>query len=375
MTLQDGADGAALLAGITREQRAGLFVWPSLAGPEMSAEERHLLELYKPSGVVLFRRSMLSLKQTQRLCTEIHAITRAAHQPQGAVIAIDEEGGRVYRLPAPFSRNEPAAAFSSPAREDALRSQVLHQASTAKALGIDCLLAPVADVLSRPDNPAIGDRAFSSDPEIVARCVKAVVDEIHAQGLFSCAKHFPGHGHTATDSHKGFATTDVDLATLRSREWLPFAALIREMSIPMIMTAHVLCTALDTQFPATLSRRILQEFLRGELKFDGLILSDDLRMNAISDHYGVQKKVTAAIEDNGQNPDDVSDDSFLRKAACDALDAGCDVLLSCQSVVREKTLLEAVTIHLDSRIQEGEWQTKAGRIARIMKKRTKALHV
>ncbi|MEY3903707.1 MAG: hypothetical protein RL189_3013, partial [Pseudomonadota bacterium] len=286
----------------------------------------------------------------------------ADHQPNGAVIAIDEEGGRVYRMPAPFPRIEPAGAFSAPEREVDLRSQVLLQAGAARALGINCLLAPVADVLTRPENPAIGDRAFSSDAQTVARCAAIVCDELSRAGLLSCAKHFPGHGHTESDSHKGFATTDVELATLREREWLPFKHLIKHSKIPMIMTAHVICQTLDPSRPATLSPLILENYLRGELGFEGLILSDDLRMNAISDFYGVAKKVTAAIVDEGQNSVDVSDDSFLRQASCDALEAGCDILLSCQSVVREKTVLQAVGQLMDSKAKTEWFAKKAARV-------------
>ncbi|MEN9810844.1 MAG: hypothetical protein RLZZ488_2411 [Pseudomonadota bacterium] len=352
----------SFLGRLSAEQRAGLFVWPSLVAAELTEEEESLLKLYKPSGVVLFRRSMKTLAQTRDLCDRIRVLTRADHQPNGAVIAIDEEGGRVYRMPAPFPRIEPAAAFSASEREGDLRSQVLLQAATARGLGINCLLAPVADVLTRPENPAIGDRSFSSDAVTVARCAAIVCDEIHRAGLFSCAKHFPGHGHTETDSHKGFATTDVTLATLREREWLPFRHLIEHSKIPMIMTAHVICQELDPSRPATLSPLILQNYLRGELGFDGLILSDDLRMNAISDFYGVAKKVTAAIVDEGQNSVDVSDDSFLRLASCDALAAGCDILLSCQTIVREKTVLEAVGKFMDSKADTEWFREKASRV-------------
>lgn len=356
----------ASLLELPIEQRAGLFVWPSLAGTEINAEEKSLLLKYKPSGVVLFRRSLKSLSQGRELCAQIHELTQAPHQPNGAVIAIDEEGGRVYRMPAPFPRLEPAAAFASPERETDLRSQVLLQTACARAMGIDCLLAPVADILTRADNPAIGDRSFSSEPETVSRCAQIVTSEIHRAGLLSCAKHFPGHGHTASDSHKGFATTDVNLDVLRKREWLPFRELIQRSNIPMIMTAHVVCEALDAGKPATLSADILQGYLRGELGFKGLILSDDLRMNAISDYYGVAKQVTAAIVDEGQNPADVSDDSFLRMASCDALEAGCDILLSCQSIVREKTILEAIEKYLAEKSDTTWFNEKSARIAQIL---------
>ena len=361
---------AAQLEQLTPEQRAGLFVWPSLAGEGLNAEEESLLSVYKPSGVVLFRRSLKSLAQTRMLCARIKELTAAPHQPDGAVIAIDEEGGRVYRLPAPFPRVDAASSFAAVEREDALRSQVILQTSAARAVGINCLLAPVTDVLTRPDNPAIGDRAFSDQAETVARCAQVVCEEIRRADMLPCAKHFPGHGHTASDSHKGFATTDVDLATLRSREWLPFRSMIASGHLKMIMTAHVICQALDPHRPATLSPEILQKYLRGELGFAGLILSDDLRMNAISDYYGVAKQVTAAIVDEGQNSADVSDDSFLARASCDALEAGCDILLSCQSIVREKTVLDAVCRMLDGKQKSGWFTEKAERVLSVLTSRS-----
>jgi len=369
MTLQVPQESKAHYEQANWEQRAGLFVWPSCAGPTLSDDERRLLVQYKPSGVVLFRRSLKSLAQARTLCAEISSLTKAPHQPLGAIIAIDEEGGRVFRLPPPFPRNRPASEFAHEGAEDSLRSQILLQASVARAIGVSCMLAPVADVLTRPDNPAIGDRAFSSDPLLVSRCCRVVVDEIARAGLMSCLKHFPGHGDTETDSHKGFATTQVDLATMRQREWVPFRQLISDSGVPLIMTAHVVCSQLDSSKPATLSPLILQKFLRDELKFSGLILSDDLRMNAISEHYGVTKAVTAAAVDEGQNSDDVEDDSFLKRASVDALRAGCDILLSCQSIVREQTALEAVKEALVAESGSGLFAAKGMRIISVLKER------
>jgi beta-N-acetylhexosaminidase len=373
MTLQVPKEFKADYEQANWEQRAGLFVWPSLAGTVLSDEERRLLSLYKPSGVVLFRRSLKSLSQARELCEEISLLTSAPHQPRGAVIAIDEEGGRVFRLPPPFPRNSPASEFAHDESEDSLRSQVILQASVARSIGVSCMLAPVADVLTRPDNPAIGDRAFSSDPSVVIRCCSVVVSEIAAAGLMSCLKHFPGHGDTETDSHKGFATTQVDLDTMRQREWVPFRQLVNDCGVPLIMTAHVVCSQLDPAYPATLSSIILQKHLRDELSFSGLILSDDLRMNAISEHYGVKKTVTAAAVDDGQNSDDVEDDSFLKIASVDALRAGCDILLSCQSIVREQTALEAVKEALISESGEPRFAEKGMRIISLLKKRVTRL--
>lgn len=369
MSLQVSMESRAAYAQASWSEKAGLFVWPSCSGPTLTPEERTLFTKYKPSGVVLFRRSLKSLAQARALCDEIRSLTRAPHQPAGSLIAIDEEGGRVFRLPPPFPRNQPAAELSSLESEDTLRSQVLLQAATARSIGVGCLLAPVADVLTRADNPAIGDRAFSSDPDVVARCCDVVVEELEAAGLLGCLKHFPGHGDTDTDSHKGFATSHVELSTLRQREWIPFARIIRDRKIPLIMTAHVVCTQLDPARPATLSRDVLQTYLREELKFSGLILSDDLRMNAISEFYGVQKAVTAAAVDEGQNSDDVADDGFLKSASVDALNAGCDVLLSCQSIVRELTILDTIKQVLISNASQTDWPEKGARIIEVLGER------
>ena len=118
MTVQQ-QDTALILKHMSAEQRAGLFVWPSLAADVVSPDEEQLLSRYKPSGVVLFRRSLKSLSHARALCSHVRELTRAPHQPQGAVIAIDEEGGRVYRMPAPFPRVEAASSFAAPEREDA----------------------------------------------------------------------------------------------------------------------------------------------------------------------------------------------------------------------------------------------------------------
>lgn len=369
MTLQVPQEFKADYDQLNLEQKAGLFVWPSCVGPTLSDDERRLLIQYKPSGIVLFRRSLKSLAQARALCSEISMLTRAPHQPHGAVIAIDEEGGRVFRLPPPFPRNLPASEFGNADAEDALRSQVMLQAAAARSIGVSCMLAPVADVLTRSDNPAIGDRSFSSDPDVVSRCCAVAVQEIASAGLMSCLKHFPGHGNTETDSHKGFATTQVDLATLRLREWRPFREVLSGFAVPLVMTAHVVCSQLDPSVPATLSSLILQQYLRDELNFSGLVLSDDLRMNAISEHYGVKKAATAAAVDEGQNSDDVDDDSFLKIASVDALRAGCDILLSCQSIVREQTVLEAVKASLMTESEGSVFAEKGARIICVLKER------
>jgi beta-N-acetylhexosaminidase len=174
-----------------------------------------------------------------------------------------------------------------------------------RALGFDVDFAPVLDVHTNPNNPVIGDRAFGRDPELVARRALAFARGLDSAGILSCGKHFPGHGDTEVDSHLALPRLPHDLDRLRRVELAPFARAARA-GLPMIMTAHVVFEAIDPGVPATLSRRVLGDLLRGELGYRGLVVSDDLDMNAIAGHTGVGD------------------------AAVRAVAAGCDALLLCR---------------------------------------------
>ena len=350
-------------------QTAGMLVWPSFSGDKLLDEERRLLADIRPSGVILFRRNLTSLHQAKNLIAEIRELVGADKRNFKFVVSIDEEGGRVSRLPPPFVRGQAPRAFGDAHDLNGLASQVLFQSFVAAGLGINMLLAPVADILTEPHNPAIGDRAFGTTPEIVSECAKVVAKTLAENRILGCAKHFPGHGHTTTDSHHGFATTTVPLATLRSREWVPFRDLINQ-GVPLCMTAHVVATALDAHKPATLSEIVLQTYLRTELQFQGIIVSDDLRMNAVSDYYNVKRAVVASVTTDITDAERVGkadNDSYLELAAVDALRAGCDVLLSCQSIVAEKRVYEAIARELEKDSTFAQLcQEKVERIVRVL---------
>jgi beta-N-acetylhexosaminidase len=159
------------------------------------------------------------------------------------------------------------------------------------ALGFDVDFAPVLDVHTNPRNPIIGDRAFATTADQVIRLAGAFARGLAASGILACGKHFPGHGDTTSDSHLALPRIDHDLARLRAVELAPFRAL----PLPMVMTAHVVFAALDPEVPATLSRRVLGDLLRGELGYRGVVVSDDLEMKAIADHWGVADAVERGL--------------------------------------------------------------------------------
>ena len=197
-------------------------------------------------------------------------------------------------------------------------------AAELRAVGVTLDYAPVLDIHTNPKNPVIGDRALAERAEDVARLGRVIIRALQGAGLAACGKHFPGHGDTSTDSHFELPRVDHPPDRLRAIEFEPFRAAIAAQ-VAFIMTAHVLVPSLDEEKPATLSPHVVQNLLRDELKFDGVILSDDLEMKAVSAHYAV--------------PD----------AAVDAIRAGCDAVLVCQgSVDLQARTLEALVRAVES---------------------------
>lgn len=321
-------------ASLSPLKQAGFFLWPSLKSDKIEKEEERLLHEIQPSGMVFFKRNFSSLQQAKELISNVKKICDRTKEifPMPFIASVDEEGGTVSRFPSPFPRGKSAQEFVQSNDEEGLIGQVLHQCFVAKGMGINCILAPVADILTLNDNPVMKSRCFGSTAESVSRFSKIVNKTILQEGLFSCAKHFPGHGNTKTDSHKETTTSDATLDILESREWLPFQSLIADQ-VPFIMAAHIILPQVSGPIPSSLNPKILQDHLRGELKFRGLILSDDLRMNAIEQYY---------INSKQENK------SYLKQASIDALTAGCDILLSCHSLQEEVLIVNALAEKLQN---------------------------
>ena len=320
----------------TADEQAGKYVWTGLAGGVLLPREKELLQRFKPSGIVLFRRNLESLQQAKLLISQIRMLV------PGCVVAIDEEGGRVARLPWPVPRGLTALQFGEMGKPEWAESQFLLQSFVSKGIGVNCILAPVADVLSEETNPALAERCYSRNADEVSRYVASAVATLENEGIFSCVKHFPGHGNTTADTHFEGVATDATLEVLRQREWPPFVAAFRA-GTKMCMTCHVKVTEIDNVNPATLSTKILQGVLRDELGFKGLVLSDDMRMKAIALHFGFKDTVTAASATNsvsGLVSQQIS--GFMPAAAEAALRAGCDILLCCQSIIVEEEVLSHI---------------------------------
>ena len=242
-------------------------------------------------SVMLFRPNIADPPQVASLVTALRA---AAPADRPLLVAIDQEGGLVQRLRAPLTvwpDMLSVGAAGDPARTEAVGRALGDELA---ALGIAWDFAPVLDVHTNPGNPVIGPRAFGVTPEAVAAHGLAFWRGLRGAGLVGCGKHFPGHGDTHTDSHLTLPVVGHDVERLRRVELAPFTAAARA-GIDAIMTAHVMYPALDPDRPATLSRRILTDLLRGELGYRGVVVSDDLGMKAVADRYPIEELAVGSI--------------------------------------------------------------------------------
>jgi beta-N-acetylhexosaminidase len=247
------------------------------------------------AGAILFRANIDGPDTTVALTSALQAAAHAAGRGP-LLIAVDQEGSVVERLGAAGSQPPSAMALGAAGDIELTSAVYARIGAEVAALGITLDLAPVADVNTNPLNPVIGLRSFGDDAHAVARHVTAAVRGLHDAGVGSCAKHFPGHGDTADDSHTGLPTVGVDLERLRACEFVPFRAAIAA-GVDVVMSAHVALPDVDASgVPATLSRVVLTDILRHELSFEGVICTDDMEMQAVAQRYPLGEAAVLAVQ-------------------------------------------------------------------------------
>jgi beta-N-acetylhexosaminidase len=298
---------------LTSREKIGQLFMVGFLGTSVTPDLAAFLKDYKPCGVILFSRNLESIEQIVELTNDLQQCSPKSP----LLISIDQEGGRVSRLPKGFTIFPPCEVIGQCHSGELAYAAASTIAKELKAVGINMNMAPVLDVNSNPDNPVIGDRAFSSSADTVGEMGLVTAAGLQDAKVVACGKHFPGHGDTNADSHKELPVVDAPRERLEAVEFPPFRR-AAAAGIATMMTAHVLYRALDDQLPATLSPAIVTRLLREQMGYDGVVLTDDLEMHAIVDHYG---------------PGD---------AAVRAVLAGCDVLLICKERDREVAAFEAV---------------------------------
>ncbi|MDE0390566.1 MAG: beta-N-acetylhexosaminidase [Rhodospirillales bacterium] len=296
------------------------------AGVALDDSERRFMADADPAGFILFKRNCESPEQTQALIEALRAAVGRVDAP----VLVDQEGGRVVRLGPPHWHAPPAPAqlgalanFDSAAGARAAWLNARLIAADLHALGFTVNCVPVLDLRFPGASKVVGDRSFDSDPQLVATLGRAVADGLRAGGIVPAVKHLPGHGRATADSHAVLPQVDAPLETLRARDFVPFLAL---RDAPAGLTAHVCYSALDPKRPGTLSPAVIEGVVRGVLGFDGLLVSDDLSMGALTGSVGGR--------------------------AAAALAAGCDLALHCNGKRDEMEDVAASVPRLAGRAQE-----------------------
>lgn len=316
-------------------------------GHTLTAKEAEFMIENNIGGVTLFGRNLKNLEQIHKLCTDLYNLKDKMPSKTAPFIAIDMEGGRVHRLKEGFTQ-WPALRQVCDLDSTTLAFKFAHNmGEELRALGVNLDFAPCVDILTNKDNVLIGDRSIGEDPEHVAKMASALVRGYIKAGLIPCAKHFPGHGNTIIDSHEDLPIEDVSLEQLKERELVPFKKVIRAR-LDMIMTAHILYKNIDPDYPATLSKIIINGLLREELRYKGLIISDDLDMKALTKNYSREEIPVLALQ------------------------AGCDLLLYCNEFDSPPIGLKAVREAIrDKKVPLPQIQESLHRVAELKAERFK----
>lgn len=305
----------AYVAELSLQEKIGQMIIAGVDGTELNPSMEKLMATYHVGGFIVFKRNIASAEQLSHLMNEM----RAYHAQIGGpplFLSVDQEGGRVLRLP---HTSEMPTAQAIGVVDDAELSYIVGEllASQLQLYGMNMNFAPVLDIYSNPENKVIGDRAYGSTSETVIKHGIEVMKGLAAHDVIPVIKHFPGHGDTVLDSHDDLPVVTKDKAQLLAFEWQPFQAAIND-GADVVMSSHIMMTELDQQYPATLSQVVMTDVLRDELKFTGVVMTDDMTMGAITEHY------------------------TLAEAAILAVNAGNDIVLVSHGYDHITTVIEAI---------------------------------
>ncbi|OPJ62919.1 beta-N-acetylhexosaminidase [Clostridium oryzae] len=301
---------------MTLDEKIGQLVISGIDGTSLNKYSKALITNYHVGGFILFSSNIKNIEQTHKLINSLKT-TNSKHSNIPLFLGIDEEGGRVSRMPLAFKKlpTSKAVGTVNNAKFSYNIGKLLGRELNFFGFNID--FAPVMDINSNPRNPVIGDRSFGNNAAIVSKLGIATMKGIKSQKIISTIKHFPGHGDTSVDSHLGLPIVQNSYNKLKNRELIPFSSAIKN-GADMVMVAHILLTKIDNKYPASLSKNILTGLLRKKLEFNGVIITDDMTMGAIEKNYSIEK------------------------AAVNSLKAGTDIILVCHGYNNEVKVIKQI---------------------------------
>ncbi|WP_127496286.1 beta-N-acetylhexosaminidase [Paenibacillus glycanilyticus] len=309
---------AELVASMSLSEKIGQMILVGMDGMEIQPEISKLVKDSHVGGIILYSNNIASASQTIKLVNDLKQLNKDNGAKLPLLLSTDQEGGRVSRLPKQI-KAFPASRTIGKTNDPHYAHQVgMALGEAVKAIGLNTDFAPVLDINTNPKNPVIGNRAFGTTAELVSSMGVQEMLGIQSEGVIPVVKHFPGHGDTSVDSHLGLPVVDHDLERLRSIEFVPFSSAIKE-GAPMVMVAHILMTKLDPNTPASMSKKVIQDYLRGELKFGGVVITDDMTMGAVG-------KVKP-----------------IGPASVQAVQAGADIILVGHDPIQQQTVIDALT--------------------------------
>ncbi|MFZ0368047.1 MAG: beta-N-acetylhexosaminidase [Halobacillus sp.] len=280
------------VSDMTLNEKIGQMVIAGLDGTSLNVPDKQLMTKYHVGGFIYYADNLETQQQSINFVNDVKAANETNKLP--LFISVDQEGGRVARLPGvettPTSKaigekNDPSYAYSI--------GQTLGRQLDSMGFNLD--YAPVLDVNSNPDNPVIGDRSFGDNAAIVSKMGIQTMKGIQSQNIIPVVKHFPGHGDTNVDSHISLPTVDKSLSQLEELELVPFEKAINN-GADVVMVAHILMEQLDSTYPASMSEKVISEILRDQLDFNGVIMSDDMTMGAIANNYGIGESAVKSVQ-------------------------------------------------------------------------------
>ncbi|KGX83318.1 beta-N-acetylhexosaminidase [Pontibacillus marinus] len=274
------------------DEKIAQMMFIGLKGTSLNKQEAQLIRTEQVGGVILLGGNIQNKNQLLQYIQSIKKANKNSHTP--LMLGVDEEGGRVSRIPgeiANFPSNQYIGKYSNASLSHRIGELL---AQKVEAFGFNVDFAPVLDINNNPQNRVIGDRSFGSTPEKVSKLGIATMEGIQSEGVIPVVKHFPGHGNTTKDSHISLPRVDKSIVEIKQEELIPFKKAI-DQGADMVMVAHILYSAFDQKYPATLSERIITDLLRNDMGFEGVVITDDMSMGAITQNYGMDEAAVLSI--------------------------------------------------------------------------------
>lgn len=300
---------------MTLDEKIGQMILSGFNGTCFNEELNTLLNDFKVGGVILFSRNIEDSKQLKKLTSDIIDI----NQNIPLFISIDEEGGRVSRLPKDIEKFESSKSIGDRGDEKYAYENGREIGGILKNHNINMNFAPVLDIYSNPKNTVIGDRAFGDNEKVVSSMGIATMKGLKDENIISVVKHFPGHGDTEIDSHLGLPIVEKNLKQLNELELIPFNKAI-ESGADAVMVSHILIKEIDDKYPATLSYTLINDILRNDMKFENIVITDDMLMKAITDYISIEEASVKSIK------------------------AGADIILIGSDINKTKSVIERIKL-------------------------------